>query len=166
MVSNELIAVITEGSAETAILELLLENNLLIFDQTDLLDGEIIRSRSARAFQTQRLNKATSKPIHIYRILDSRKEHFKLGKAYSHRVSKIESLYTRPEIEILYIINENQYSSFQNSGLKAHEYVNQEMMAIMPKGRIKTHDYVRAYWERQMDHLVSSIRACLCTEIP
>lgn len=157
MANNELIAIITEGSAETAIMELLLDNQLLVFSRQDLFKQKILRTRSASQFQKLHLNSATRQKIHIYRILDSRNEHFKLGKAYEKRISKIDSLYTRPEIEILYIINENQYDAFKRSGLKAHDFVNQ-CITTMPKGSIKTYDYVISYWEPQLGNLVNTIQ--------
>lgn len=157
MTNNELIAVIVEGAAETAILELLLANNLLIFKQSDLLENELIRSRSASNFQRQHLALATKQKIHIYRILDSRKERFKLSPAYLPRISKIDSLYTRPEIEVLYIINENKYAAFKKSGLTAHDFVNSKLTK-MPKGHIKTHAYVYQYWQKQLNCLVKAIQ--------
>jgi len=45
-----IVACICEGSAEQAIMELLLESNKLIFDSEQLLDEEIIRTRSAKNF--------------------------------------------------------------------------------------------------------------------
>lgn len=43
-------ACICEGSAETAIIDILLDNNMLIFKRNEILDEKVIRCRSARRF--------------------------------------------------------------------------------------------------------------------
>ena len=42
------IACICEGSAEAAIIDVLVDNNLLIFTREDMLEENVIRCRSAR----------------------------------------------------------------------------------------------------------------------
>ncbi|WPH54706.1 N-6 DNA methylase [Lacticaseibacillus paracasei] len=154
---DEWIALIVEGSAELALLTLLLDNHLLKFERTDLLEHDLLRTRSASQFQKLHLNQAMDKQVHVYRILDSRKEKFKLSPAYQKRVSKVEELYTRPEIEVLYILNEGKYAHFKRSKLKPSEYVRHEL-TTMPKGSIKSRKYVTQYWQTQLDDLVKVIR--------
>lgn len=60
---GEKVAVICEGGAETAILELLLEQNKLIFSEDDLFYGEIIRIRSASEFESRNLDEGN--PIQL-----------------------------------------------------------------------------------------------------
>ena len=48
MRSSDLIACLCEGSMEQAIMEILLENNRLIFEREQLLEEEILRCRSAK----------------------------------------------------------------------------------------------------------------------
>ncbi len=62
---------ICEGSAEQAIMEILLQNDMLIFNKTQVLDGEIIRCRDARTFETRYLRKGFNEKITILRVLDS-----------------------------------------------------------------------------------------------
>ncbi|MCM1329173.1 MAG: hypothetical protein NC253_06995 [Ruminococcus sp.] len=66
------IACICEGAAERAIVEILLEAGKLKFTYDDLLDGEIIRCRSAKQFETQYLRKGFTDKITVLRILDSK----------------------------------------------------------------------------------------------
>jgi len=75
---NGYIACICEGSAERAIMELLLDDNKLKFTSKELLEEEIIRHRSAKEFKKRYLRKGFSKQITVLRILDSRNENFKL----------------------------------------------------------------------------------------
>jgi len=75
--SNYIVACICEGSAEQAIMELLLDANKLIFDSEQLLNEEIIRSRSAKNFEQRYLRKGFDKKIIVLRILDSRRSNFR-----------------------------------------------------------------------------------------
>ena len=50
-------ACICEGGAETAIMDLLLDQNKLIFSRDELLEGEILRTRKGKEFETRYLKK-------------------------------------------------------------------------------------------------------------
>ena len=103
------VACICEGAAEQAIIELLLENDKLIFTYSDLLDGEVLRCRSAQSFEKQHLRKGFTEKITVLRILDSRREQFKLSKAYAGKIQVINVI-TAPEIEKLIIVRENKHA--------------------------------------------------------
>ena len=45
------IACVCEGSAEAAIIDVLVDNNLLIFTREDMLEENVIRCRSAKTFE-------------------------------------------------------------------------------------------------------------------
>ncbi len=68
MILRGYIACICEGNAEQAIMDLLLENEKLIFQAKDLLDGKIIRCRDAKTFEQRYLRKGFSDTITILRI--------------------------------------------------------------------------------------------------
>ena len=101
------VACIAEGAAETAIIDILADHHLLIFDREEMLDEQVLRCRSASAFESRYLRKGFSGKITVYRILDSRRENFRLSKAYEHKVDVI-NVVTAPEIEMLIILNENR----------------------------------------------------------
>ncbi|WP_329602443.1 hypothetical protein [Enterocloster hominis (ex Hitch et al. 2024)] len=77
------IACICEGGAERAILDLLLENNKLIFEKENLIEEENLRCRKGKDFEERYLKKGFSEKITVYRVLDSRRENFKLSPAYA-----------------------------------------------------------------------------------
>ncbi|MGL5977764.1 MAG: hypothetical protein ACRCZJ_02050 [Erysipelotrichaceae bacterium] len=120
------IACICEGSAEQVVIEILLESDKLIFDNNKLLDGEVIRVRSAASFEQKYLGKDFKEKITILRILDSRKENFKLGRAYISKI-KVINVITAPEIEVLVIINEGKYQDYKSSKQKPSEYCKREL---------------------------------------
>lgn len=70
------VACIAEGAAEKAIIDILLEHRLLIFDREVMLDEKVLRCRSASVFESAYLRKEFSGKITVYRILDSRREDF------------------------------------------------------------------------------------------
>ena len=90
---GDYIACIVEGGAERAIIDILLDNNSLCFGRDRLLDGELIRTRSSRAFEERYLRKGFKGSITVLRILDSRKERFALRKEYEHKVNIIGQFY-------------------------------------------------------------------------
>lgn len=98
-------------------MDILLENNAFIFEKSRLLDERVIRTRSAAKFEQDYLRKNFSKKIIVYRILDSRRENFKLSKLYRDKVEVIDVI-TAPEIEMLIIHNEDKYDDFKRTKKK------------------------------------------------
>lgn len=98
-------ACICEGAAESAIIDILVDNNLLIFPRSEMLDESVIRCRNAKRFEERYLRKGFDDQISVVRILDSRREEFRLSKAYAHKIDVINVI-TAPEIEMLIILNE------------------------------------------------------------
>lgn len=99
---------ICEGGAERAIIDLLLDNHMLIFERKNLIDEEVLKCRKGKEFEEKYLRKGFSEKVIVYRILDSYSENFKLSKAYKHKVDVI-NIITSPEIEMLIICSEGKY---------------------------------------------------------
>lgn len=95
-------ACICEGSAESVIIDLLVDHDLLIFSREEMLDESVIRCRNAKRFEERYLRKGFDDQISVIRILDSRKEGFHLSKAYEYKIDVINVI-TAPEIEMLII---------------------------------------------------------------
>ncbi|WP_218950323.1 hypothetical protein [Streptobacillus felis] len=111
---KKIIACICEGGAESFIINKLLDEDKLIFNREDLLEGELIRERSAAVFEKKYLSKGFEGKIELYIIHDSIKENFKLSKLYKHKVD-VKHIITYPEIEMLVIIKENKYLEYKKS---------------------------------------------------
>ena len=92
-------------------MDILLDNDLLIFTREEMLEEEVIRCRDGKRFEEKYLRKGFLEKISVIRILDSRRENFKLSKAYEHKVDVINVI-TAPEIEMLIIFNEDKYKEF------------------------------------------------------
>lgn len=135
------VACIAEGSAETAIIDILLDADLLIFNREKLLDGEVLHCRSAKVFEGRYLRKGFDDRITVFRILDSRREQFKLSKAYEHKVDVVNVI-TAPEIEMLIILNEGKYIQFKKSGKKPSEFCK----SVLRLKDVKSYDFVYSYF--------------------
>lgn len=139
--SKELYACICEGGAETAILNILLDKNLLKFSRDDLLYRDLIPVRSAKDFEEQYLRMGFNRPIVIYRILDSRRENYKLSKAYRDLV-KVINVVTAPEIEMLVILAENKYNEYKKANLKPSQFCIQ----ILKMRKVKKPEFIYSYF--------------------
>ena len=71
-------AILCEGAAEQAILEILLENDVLIIKKESLLEEKVFRERSAESFFKKHMRVEFDEKVKIYRILDSKNENFKV----------------------------------------------------------------------------------------
>ncbi len=135
------VACICEGTAEEVIMEILLEHDKLIFSRSQLIEERPIRCRDAKKFETQYLRKGFADKISIVRILDSRRENFKLSKAYEHKVDVVNVI-TAPEIEMLVIFAENKYKEFKASRKKPSDFCKQNLKF----GQVKSRSFVEEYF--------------------
>lgn len=147
------IACICEGNAEQAVMDLLLENDRLIFNRDELLDNEIIRCRAAKEFENKYLRKNPNKKITVLRILDSRREGFILSKAYREKIEVINVI-TAPEIEMLVILSEGKYNEFKSSRrMKPSEFCKSKLNYKY----VKSYSFILEYFS-DIDKLINSIK--------
>lgn len=154
MADSKLIACICEGTAERVIINKLLDEDRLIFSREELLDEEVLKCRNAKIFQDRYLGKGFKQEITVYRILDSRRENFKLSNAYKNKVDVINVI-TAPEIEMLVIINEGKYKDYQKykSIIKPSDYCINKLK--MPD--VKNFEFINMYFQ-DTNMLVNAIK--------
>lgn len=146
------VACICEGAAEAAIMRTLLDHDRLIFTYDNLLDGDILRCRSAKNFEEQHLRKGFTEKITVLRILDSRRENFTLSKAYQHKIDVVNVI-TAPEIEMLVIFCESKYDAFKRAGKKPSEFCVQDLQYK----NVKSTEFITEYFSN-VDKLIAAIR--------
>ena len=134
-------ACICEGAAENAIMDVLLDNHLLIFSREEMLEEMVIRCRDGKKFEQKYLRKGFTEKISVIRILDSRREKFKISKAYEHKIDVINVI-TAPEIEMLLIFAEDKYKEFKKSGKKPSDFCKEDLRMA----DVKSYDYVSGYF--------------------
>lgn len=145
-------ACICEGAAENAIIDILLDCHLLIFEREEMLDEQVIRCRDAKTFETRYLRKGFNDKISVIRVLDSRRENFRLSKAYQHKIDVINVI-TAPEIEMLIIFNEDKYKEFKKSGKKPSDFCKQDLRMK----DVKSYQFIKEYFA-DSEILVSAIQ--------
>lgn len=144
-IGGALCLVVCEGGAEEAVIEILLEDDALIFDRGSMVYGELAKKRTAREVESEYLHVEYNRRVVILRILDSRKDTFKLGAVYQGRY-EVFNIYTRPEIEMLLICAENRYRDYwkKKSKISPSTFCKEE---LFPRQRIKQKVFWRTYFQ-------------------
>ncbi len=153
---NELVACICEGAFERAVVEILLNSDSLEFRWEDLLEGDLIELRSSRRFSERYLNREyKGSLIRIVRILDSKSERFNVSFSHQTKISRLQSFYTRPEVEILIIISEDCYDDYirNHHRLKPSIYCKTRLGL----GDVKRKGFVRDYY-RDPKRLIDALK--------
>jgi hypothetical protein len=145
-------ACICEGAAEAAIMDILVDSDLLIFSRDEMLDERVIRCRSAKRFEERYLRKGFDEQISVIRILDSHREEFRLSKAYKHKIDVV-NVVTAPEIEMLIIHSEGAYEKFKKSGKKPSDFCKTDL----GMGCVKSYDFVKDYFSNP-ETLIQAIK--------
>lgn len=145
------VACICEGSAEQAVLDLLIDHHKLIFEREELLEEQMLQCRRGKEFENRYLKKGFSEKITVYRILDSRNENFKISKAYEHKVDVI-NVVTAPEIEMLIILNEGKYKEYKGTGEKPSVFCKSRLKYK----NVKSYEFIRTYFS-DIDVLVNAL---------
>lgn len=150
---TNLIACICEGGAETAIMDILLDNDLLIFNREQLINESVIPRTSVKEFEKRYLRLAYDQRILVLRVIDSRGEEFNLSNAYRCQVDVINVI-TAPEIEILIIASQDKYADFCKSEIKKpSEYCK----SILKIKNVKSPSFIKNYFGNS-DFLIESIK--------
>lgn len=156
---------IPEGSAEEVIIKKLFESNRLLFKNGDFhkedkLIRKFSRTRKGKKFAKENLEMDYGeRHINILRILDSKRENFSLGKVYEERILareiRVFDIVTRPEIEMLIIINEGYYSKFTNrkGDISANAFCKKELNMR----NVKSEKFVSNYFN-DINILINSIK--------
>ena len=87
----------------------------------------------------------------MLRILDSRREQFKLSKAYEHKIEVINVI-TAPEIEMLVILGEGKYDEYKKSGKKPSDFCKTDLKYP----NVKSTDFIKVYFS-DVNFLISAI---------
>lgn len=144
--NDKYILCICEGNFEITIMEMLLERHLLPFEKERLVEEKFIKRGSVANISRNYLNRKFDKPVYILRIIDSKSEKFKLSKEYLNKVNKIIDIITKPEIEILIIISENDYEKFTNSPPEIRRSPSSYCKSEYGMKNVKSKKFVKEYF--------------------
>lgn len=103
-----------EGSSEVQLITKLIEDGYFLFDKKDILDRKPIHARQPKTVMPLINILPISEDITFYRIGDTQKDEFDLSCFCGTRIEhiKVVKVCTKPELEILVIINEGLYKEY------------------------------------------------------
>lgn len=136
---------VCEGVCERYVIKTLRDEGLLVFPPGQI--RAITNIRGAKAIQEEFLGFDYAWPVSIIRLLDSKRENFKLDRLYRDRF-EVCNIYTHPEIEILNIINEGHFDRYTNrfrGKMKPSRYC----MDMLGLGDVKSQDFPGSYWNAE-----------------
>lgn len=143
--------IMCEGPNELKIIDILLDNNMLIFSRNDLLGLEAYHARqisSSSAIKTA-LNIYPGNDVRIIRIGDTQNDTIKIPLEYKNKFSPdpIKKYCTKPEIEMLLIISEGLLQEFTKvkSSVDAKTFAKQNILFNRRKYKNDTAFYENYY---------------------
>ena len=142
--------VMTEGMCELAMMNVLLERNLLTFKEDDLLFRQMFQARQIDDRLIEMINQLPlSETVDIIRIGDKLSDELIIPEDLACKISNITEICIKPEFEILHIIKENKFTAFLKvkSTYKASAYYT-----MINSNYKKTYKCNYAYFEAMDDN--------------
>lgn len=155
--------VLCEGTNEKQILNLLLEHNKLIFEKDDLINLEIFHARQIVPNIESSIRAYNKDDITVIRIGDKLSDKLVIPESISH-IIKEENIYnylTRPELEMLLIINKGLFKKFNKIKSKIRPKIfAEENIHINKRFYDCTSDFWYQFYHKNIRALISDIKAC------
>lgn len=155
---------ICEGSAEMAILDLLLGWDLLVFNKNSLLNREVLdgRYRNPKKLEDDFLNRFYKDmlELNLYICIDSKKvasNGYKLSKEYQKIKTNLRYAISSPEIEIIYIISVDKYDEYTNKYKNRKFKPSQYVKNILKKADIKSYDFIKEHFSNK-EYLLDTLK--------
>ena len=107
--------IMCEGSNELALINILLENDALIFTEDDLLGLTAYHARQIKTNAQVRLalNMYSGNDVAVMRIGDKQTDRLVIPLDYKGKISSVVKYCTMPELEMLLIISEGLVKEFE-----------------------------------------------------
>ena len=152
--------IMCEGSHELEIVRILLQNDRLIFGEDDLLGltpyhaRQIVRNAQVRT----ELNMYPENDVYVIRIGDKQGDKLKIPDEYKRKIVEVKKYCTKPEVEMLLIINEGLVSDFDKtkSTISPKVFAKQHICCGRKRYDDSTQFY-RDYYSGDVDKLVYAI---------
>ena len=154
--------VMCEGPNEKAIIDLLIDNNKMIISRHDLLNREVFFARQIKNSPIiQSALKTYNKKVNAIRIGDKLSDELKIPKEFAKLIHKdaIKKVCTKPELEILLVINENLFKEYNKVKNKKSpkEFAKKYIKYNREKYNNST-DFWNKYYSSDINKLVNNIK--------
>lgn len=152
--------IMCEGPNELEIIRMLLEHDKLIFTEDDLLN---LVPYHARQIENNSAVKAALNLYHgevqVLRIGDKLNDKLKIPKEYQGKIKEIKKYCTKPELEMLLIISENLYTSFEKGkSKKSPKSFSKENVVYNRTHYNNSTAFYRDYYGERIELLVNTIK--------
>lgn len=121
--------IMTEGTCEKALIDVLIEKNLFSLELESLLYEQVFHARQIKNSLVERINQLSiDEKISIIRIGDKLTDELVIPDEIKDRVESCKKICIRPEFEILHLIQRKEDSKYirkQKSKLKPSDYLYQ-----------------------------------------
>lgn len=148
--SNDIVACVCEGNSEKYILSILLENDQLIFNQGQLLEGRFLQSRyrNSENFTNDYLTMDyDNHKIVVVSVQDS-KTLYDIKYPYSNKIKETYLVVTSPEIEMLMIHALGFYKEYQKvkSNKKPSKFLSEKLK--IKSSKVKSEKFIRDFFSK------------------
>lgn len=147
-------AVICEGNTEINYLNILLDNDYLVFRKEDILEEKLLGNKYMKGeyFCSSFLKMDYGHPLDILIITD-RITRFKVPSIYSEKIGLVNRYITKPEIEMLVVHHLKLYDEYNKQKEKPSDFLAQ----ILGKStkEIKSYSFIKETFSNPEDLLKS-----------
>lgn len=153
------ILIMCEGPNELAVIRILMKNNLFKYSEKDLIGLTPFHARQLDSPQIRIELNMYLDEFKIILIGDTHKDAFKIPGEYKERIVSIEKYYTKPELEMLFIISENLTREYEKvkSSVTPKEFAKSNIKYKRKKYKNDTAFYY-LYYEERPEYLCEAIR--------
>ncbi len=152
--------VMCEGPNEKKIMDILLENDCLIFTKDDQLGLNVYHARQiTKSAQVRTELNIYPGAVEVLRIGDKQSDKLVIPKNYKEKISKVSKYCTKPELEMLLIIAEGLVKEYEKvkSVVSPKEFAK-EHIKCGKKSYDNSSKFYEDYFGNSVELLVSSIK--------
>lgn len=151
--------VMCEGPNEKKIMDILLDNNRLIFSRDDLLGLNVYHARQInKSAQVRTELNIYPGEVEVLRIGDKQSDKLVIPKDYKGKITNVSKYCTKPELEMLLIIAEGLVKEYEKvkSDVSPKEFAK-EHIKCGKKSYDNSSKFYEDYFGKNIELLVSSI---------
>lgn len=158
MSNTHIPAIIVEGTAEAAIIDLLLDHHMLIFERKDILKKQVFIGLQPDSFAEEYLVHSFESLIDLHVVLDATNRNFNLKKKWGHLINQTNYYVTREEIEAIQLEADKNWPTLYQKYRANNTGKNQKPSAFFKSSvkngglgisNIKKYEYVESLWISQ-----------------
>lgn len=149
--------ILCEGSNEKKIIEILLQHDKLKFTQNDLIGLVPYHARQLTSPVIVSALNMYHGNFDIYRIGDKQNDELKIPRDLKHRIGSIKKYCTKPELEILLILNEGLYQNFLSLGRNKAKQYAKEKISLNKKRYDNSTQFYDDYYGNNINTLIDNI---------